>query len=160
HPGVQGAARGRPHRPRQCLHAGRQRAAGGAARDRHPDVREGREPAVTDHDGETLIAGAGALANFRQGLAGAYALGLLHQAGGRLLVQLPVGAGKTEWLVRIISHALTANSPYDLVIVLVPRWDVLRELIQRLPAALPRTVLHPRPRKRCADLDVPWVEYE
>jgi hypothetical protein len=115
---------------------------------------------VTLHGGETLIAGDEAQAEFRLGLSGTYALELLQQAGGRLLVQLAVGAGKTEWLVRIIVQALTANSPFDLVIVLVPRWDVLRELVQRLPPGLPRTVLHPRPRKRCGDLDATWVEYE
>jgi hypothetical protein len=115
---------------------------------------------VTPHGGETLVAGEEALAAFRQGLSGAYALDLLRQAGGRLLLQLAVGVGKTEWLLRLIVHALTADVTYDLVIVLVPRRDVLRELAQRLPAGLSPTILHPRPRRRCGDLNEPWAEYE
>jgi hypothetical protein len=67
--------------------------------------------------------------------------------------------GKTAWMVDLIVSAL-ASSPYDLVVVLVPRWDILRELVQRLPPGLPRTILTPRPRKRCGDLDGPWVQYE
>jgi hypothetical protein len=107
----------------------------------------------------TLVAGDEALAVFRQGLTGAHALHLLHQAQGRLLVQLPVGVGKTAWLIDIITHAL-ATALHDLVIALVPRWDVLNELLQRLPANLPPAVLRPRPRKRCGDLDPLWLEYE
>jgi hypothetical protein len=107
----------------------------------------------------TLVAGDEALAVFRQGLTGAHALHLLHQAQGRLLVQLPVGVGKTAWLIAIITHAL-ATALHDLVITLVPRWDVLNELLQRLPANLPPAVLRPRPRKRCGDLDPLWLEYE
>jgi hypothetical protein len=107
----------------------------------------------------TLVAGDEALAVFRQGLTGAHALHLLHQAHGRLLVQLPVGVGKTAWLIAIISHAL-ATALHDLVITLVPRWDVLNELLKRLPANLSPAVLRPRPRKRCGDLDPPWLEYE
>jgi hypothetical protein len=108
----------------------------------------------------TVIAGDLALANFRQGLTGPYALDLLRQAGGRLLVQLAVGAGKTEWLLKIILHALTEDTEHDLVVVLVPRRDILRELLGRLPASLPRQVLEPRPRKRCGSLDADWQQYE
>lgn len=108
-----------------------------------------------------VIAGEQALAQFRQGLTGPYALDLLNQAGGRLLIQLPVGAGKSEWMVKIIVHALSEPQPvYDLLIVLVPRWDILRELLKRLPAELPRKVLHPRPRKRCGSLDAEWQQLE
>jgi hypothetical protein len=107
-----------------------------------------------------VIAGDQALAAFRQGLTGPYALQLLGQAGGRLLVQLPVGAGKTAWLLRIIEHALTHSARHDLVLVLVPRWDILHELLARLPAGLPRLVLRPRPRQRCGPLDADWLQYE
>jgi hypothetical protein len=106
-----------------------------------------------------LIAGDEALAEFRQGLTGPYAFHLLNQAQGRLLVQLPVGVGKSHWMIRIVEHAL-AQGLADLVIVLVPRRDVLRELRAHIPNSLRPVVLAPRPRKRCGDRDGPWVEYE
>src|SRR5208282_1332863 len=57
-------------------------------------------------------------------------------------------------------HALTNDSTFDLVVVLVPRWDILNELVERLPSDLARTILHPRPKKRCGDLNELWEEYE
>jgi hypothetical protein len=114
-------------------------------------------PAITS---TTWISGAQALAAFRQSLSGSHALDLLQQAKGCLLVGLPVGVGKSEWLIRTILEAHTSLSPYELVIVLVPQWDILRELIQRLPPHLPRTILYPRPRRRCGALDAPWKDYE
>jgi hypothetical protein len=107
-----------------------------------------------------VIAGDQALAEFRQGLTGPFAFDPLQQAQGRLLVQLAVGVGKTRWLVEIIVHALTVDQGYDLVVCLTPRWDILRELLQRLPKTLPRVVLNPRPRKRCGELDAEWLRYE
>jgi hypothetical protein len=74
-------------------------------------------------------------------------------------VQLAVGAGKTEWLIHIISYVLTSNL-YDLVIVLVPLTDILEEVTRRLPHGLRPFVLRPRPRQRCGPLDAAWVEYE
>jgi hypothetical protein len=106
-----------------------------------------------------VIAGDEALATFRQGLTGPHALSLLAAAAAGLLVCLPVGAGKTTWLVRIIEHAL-ASGAHDLVVVLVPRRDILREVLKRLPAGLPRVVLNPRPRKKCGALDGPWQQHE
>jgi len=110
----------------------------------------------------TVIADDQALASFRQGLTGSYAFDLLTQANGRLLVQLAVGVGKSEWLVQIIRHALTSEtSPYDLVVVLVPRWDILRELQQRLgPLPYPPTILSPRPRQQCGSLNAAWERLE
>ncbi len=107
-----------------------------------------------------VVAGDEALAELRQGLTGARAFELLGAAAGRLLIQLPVGVGKTEWLVAIVLHALTVACEHDLVVVLLPRWDILQEVLQRLPKTLPRTVLYPRPRKRCGELDAEWQEYE
>jgi hypothetical protein len=106
-----------------------------------------------------IIAGPDALADFRRGLTGDFAFELLRQAAGRLLVQLPVGVGKTKWLIEIIGHAL-ANRLHDVVVVLVPRWDILREILTQLPVSIRKTVLHPRPRKRCGALDKEWVQYE
>jgi hypothetical protein len=108
----------------------------------------------------TVVSGDQALAGFREGLTGPHALSLLEQAQGRLLVLLPVGVGKTEWLVKTIVHAVTVAPDHDLVVVLVPRRDVLEELLARLPDDLPRVVLRPRPRKRCGSLDGEWVQHE
>jgi hypothetical protein len=104
------------------------------------------------------IAGEEALAAFRQGLTGAHALNLLVQAKGRLLLQLPVGVGKTHWLAAIAAHALQNPGDHDLVIILVPRWDILRELAQRLPE--PPVILRPRPRRRCGPLNADWMSFE
>jgi hypothetical protein len=107
-----------------------------------------------------VIAGDEALADFRQGLTGELAFSLLAQFSGGLLVQLPVGVGKTAWLVHIIVHALAVAGRHDLVVVLVPRRDILGELRGRLPAGLDAVVLSPRPRSRCGDLDEEWQQYE
>jgi late competence protein required for DNA uptake (superfamily II DNA/RNA helicase) len=80
-----------------------------------------------------VIAGDEALAAFRQGLTGPHALSLLDASSTGLLVQLPVGVGKTGWLVKIIEHALN-SAAHDLVVVLVPRRDILRELLSRIPS--------------------------
>src|SRR5262245_59275496 len=106
------------------------------------------------------ISGDQALATFRQGLTGSSAFELLKQAEGRLLIQLPVGIGKSSWMVKIVEHALNVACEHDLVVVLVPRWDVLNELQAKLPNAIEPIVLHPRPRKRCRSLDSQWVVYE
>jgi hypothetical protein len=105
------------------------------------------------------VAGDAALAEFRQALTGPAALKYLADAGGRLLVNLPVGVGKTEWMKETIAYAL-ASETHDLVIVLVPRWDVLNELLRRLPPDPKPYILRPRPRQRCGDLDAEWVRYE
>jgi hypothetical protein len=106
-----------------------------------------------------VISGPEALAEFRQGLSGEYALDVLAGAPWGVLVQLAVGVGKSEWLVKIIAHALESEA-YDLVVGLVPRWDILRELLKRLPRKPKPVVLTPRPRSRCGDLDATWVQYE
>jgi hypothetical protein len=107
----------------------------------------------------TVVAGDEALATFRQGLTGPHALELLDQARGRLLVQLAVGAGKTEWLIHTVVHAVAAGR-HGLVLVLVPRRDILQELVGRLPAGLDYLILKPRPRRRCGALDAEWQQYE
>ncbi len=110
-------------------------------------------------DTQTVIAGDEALAAFRQGLTGPQALSLLDRAGGRLLVQLPVGVGKTTWIIAIIRHALDAGLA-DLVVVLVQRWDILHEIRKRLSTKPRPVILTPRPSKRCGDLDEQWKKYE
>jgi hypothetical protein len=106
-----------------------------------------------------VVAGAEGLAVFRQTLGGPAILARLAATPGGLLLQLPVGVGKTTALVDIISSAL-ASGAHDLVVMLCPRWDVARELLQQLPPTPAPVVLEPRPRKRCGDLDEPWVQYE
>jgi hypothetical protein len=106
------------------------------------------------------VAGDEALAEFRRGLTGPAALQLLRAANGRLLVQLAVGVGKSEWLV-VTAAAALAGGGHDLVVVLVPRWDVLDEVRGRLRArGVEPVVLTPRPRRRCGALDAGWAEYE
>jgi hypothetical protein len=114
---------------------------------------------IVESLGQHVISGAEALTEFRQGLTGLRAWTLLTDAGGRLLVQLPVGVGKTEWLIRIIVYVLQEGK-CDLVIVLVPRWDILNEIRAHLPPGLQPIILRPRPFKRCGELDNPWRQYE
>lgn len=106
-----------------------------------------------------LVQGEQALAEFRRRLTGPLALDMLREGGGRVLARLPVGAGKTRWLREIAAHALR-ESAADLVVVLAPRWDLLREIHSGLPPGLSPLLLRPRPRKRCGALDEPWREYE
>tara|TARA_R110002072_G_scaffold302603_1_gene486686 strand:+ start:147710 stop:149530 length:1821 start_codon:yes stop_codon:yes gene_type:complete len=111
------------------------------------------------HAAPTLVSGDEALANFRRGLTGRYAHELLLEADGRLLIQLPVGVGKTEWLVKIIQHVVETRH-FDLVIVLFPRRDIINEFTARLPECVDRVVLRPRPKDRCGDLNSAWLDYE
>ncbi len=62
-------------------------------------------------------------------------------------------------MVKILTHTLMLKS-YDLVVVLVPRWDILNELLKRLPGGLKPVVLKPRPGARCGDLNETWTIYE
>jgi hypothetical protein len=114
---------------------------------------------VTPPAAGIVISGDQALAEFRGGLTGPRAFELLATAAGRLLVQLPVGVGKSAWLVATAAHAPAAR-PDALVVVLTPRWDVLRELRRGLAPAARPVVLYPRPRRRCGELDAEWEELE
>ena len=107
-----------------------------------------------------VVSGDKALVEFRQGLTGPYAFEQLDQAGGRLLIQLPVGVGKSQWLTRIIEHNTGPDPRYDLVIVLFPRWDILQEVEAKLPLGLDYVVLRPRPRRQCGALNQEWQGYE
>jgi hypothetical protein len=107
-----------------------------------------------------VVSGPEALAKFRQGLTGEAVFGLLDQYGGRVLISLPVGVGKTDLLIKVIAHARTIDRRHDLVLVLVPRRDILDEILRKLPPDLNYIVLKPRPRSRCGTLDAGWIEYE
>jgi len=79
------------------------------------------------------VSGNEALAEFRQSLTGNYALRLLEGANGRLLIQLPVGVGKSRWLFEIVKYlCLFAMGIFDLLIVLSPRWDILIAFFPRV----------------------------
>jgi hypothetical protein len=107
-----------------------------------------------------IVSGPEALAEFRQGLTGERILGCLAEARGRLLVSLGVGVGKTELMVKTIVHSRSVVNTFDLVLVLVPRRDILEEIRRRLPPDADPVVLEPRPRRRCGDLDARWGELE
>ena len=110
--------------------------------------------------GTHFVSGPQALADFRQGLTGQYAMRLLEEANGRVLITLPVGVGKTRFMLSIIRQVRAGGSPYDLVIVLVPRRDLLREIDSQLRLSPSKLVLHPRPQRSCGPLNDQWLEFE
>jgi hypothetical protein len=105
------------------------------------------------------IAGEQALASFRQGLSGPRCLEQLKEAKGRLLIQLPVGVGKSTLLRQTVEEAVQRGT-HDLVVVLVPLRAILDELVINLPGHLAPVVLRPRPRKKCGRLDAAWHDLE
>jgi hypothetical protein len=107
-----------------------------------------------------IVAGPEALAEFRRGLTGERAFAWLDEARGRLLITLPVGAGKTEFMIKILTCVKSVATQFDLVVVLVPRRDLLEEILRKLPPGHPSIVLEPSPRRRCGGLDARWVELE
>ena len=108
----------------------------------------------------TLISGSAALSAFRQTLTGQYGLDLLEGAEGKLLVQLPIGVGKSRWLDAI---TLAALEQYPLVVILAPTRQLIGE---RRPLANPpeniRVVnLRPRPSERCGpERESAWRRFE
>jgi hypothetical protein len=88
----------------------------------------------------------------------------LDRGGGRVHVRLPHGAGKTHLIGQIVARALRGDGPYDLVVVLTARKDILREQ----PWARGEAdggdsrvrVLTSRPREDCGTLDEEWREHE
>lgn len=108
-----------------------------------------------------VVTGPEALAEFRRGLTGEAVAGWLEAGRGRVLIALPVGVGKTHLLMEALRHLRPAvGRPYDLVVVLVPRRDILAEILRRMPPDSSHLVLRPRPRARCGSLDPPWLEHE
>jgi hypothetical protein len=108
----------------------------------------------------TVIRGEQALAEFRQGLTGRRGLDLLAQSNGRVLVQLPVGIGKSWWLDEITIAALGV---YALVLIFCPTRRLIEErrpLIEP-PRHLKIVKLRRRPSKRCGPArDHAWKAYE
>ena len=107
------------------------------------------------------VVGEAALAAFRAHWTGARFLELLAGCGGRMVVTLPVGVGKSTAIDRIAEEAL-ASDRYDLVVVLSPTRAVLEERawVRRPPAGLPVVNVRPRPAARCGPLDGDWRAFE
>ena len=108
------------------------------------------------------ISGDNALRDFRDGLTGRYGLDLLRRHNGSLLVQLPVGVGKSRWLDAITLEALQSRQ-FDLVVVLCPTRRLIEERgpLLRPPAGVRVVNLRPRLAKRCGpQRDARWKQFE
>ncbi len=109
-----------------------------------------------------FVEGDEALAQFRAGLTGRRGLELLRDHGGRVLIQLPVGVGKSRFLDEITIEALVSGQ-HDLVIVLAPTRLILeeREHLRNRPAGYTVVNLRPRPSESCGVVrDKLWKKYE
>jgi hypothetical protein len=109
-----------------------------------------------------LISGAEALRGFRQWLTGRYGLDLLQECGGRVLVQLPVGVGKSRWIDAITVEAVESRA-YDLVVVLCPTRRLIEERapLRNPPAGIKVVNIRPRPFTRCGKKrDAQWKRFE
>jgi hypothetical protein len=117
-------------------------------------------PSSTEPDAPREVVGEQALAEFRQGLTGEALLDELQRHGGRLLVGLPVGVGKSHLLD---AATLAALGRYDLVVVLCPTRALLAErrpLLQP-PRGVTVVDLRPRPGDDCgSERDGRWSGLE
>ena len=108
------------------------------------------------------VSGDSALSEFRERLTGRYGLDLVRQYGGSVLVQHPVGVGKSFWLDAITREAVRGDD-YDLVVVLSPTRQLIeeREPLRNPPPGVKVIDLRPRPAKRCGpERDAQWRRYE
>jgi hypothetical protein len=105
----------------------------------------------------TEVRGDEALDRFRKTLTGRYGLERLDEHGGRLLINLPVGVGKSLWLDEIVAEALRSRA-YDLVVVLCP---TLRLIAERRRPPFVSVTLKRRPARMCGpDRDREWKRLE
>jgi hypothetical protein len=89
-------------------------------------------------------------------------LELLHESGGRLRINWPIGVGKSYSIDDVIEAAVRGGA-YDLVIALFPTRQLVRERrwVQSPPGGVTITILQPRPRQRCGrELDAAWRHFE
>jgi hypothetical protein len=110
----------------------------------------------------TSVSGEAALANFRQKLTGRFGLDLLRDHGGQVLIQLPVGVGKSQWMDEITREAVEGGD-YDLVVVFCPTRQLLEERgpLRRPPGGAKVVNLRPRPARRCGrERDALWRKFE
>jgi hypothetical protein len=108
-----------------------------------------------------MILGEEALGVFRSHWDGPRLLALIAEHGGGVLINWPIGVGKSSAIDRIIEAAV-GSGRYDLVIVLAPTRRVLEERawIRNPPSGLKIVNLRPRPRQRCGDLNGLWRHFE
>ena len=109
----------------------------------------------------TVVLGEHDLAAFRAHWDGPRLLDLAAECGGQVLINWPIGVGKSSAIDRMIAAAITAGR-YDLVVALFPTRRVLEERarVRNPPPGVKTVNLRPRPRPRCSDLDAPWRHFE
>jgi hypothetical protein len=108
------------------------------------------------------IEGDEALAEFRARLTGRRGLELLEEHGGRALIQLPVGVGKSRFLDEI-TRAAVESGLYHLVVVLAPTRRLIEERrpLRERPPGLKIVDLRPRPVQRCGPVrNAEWAKYQ
>jgi hypothetical protein len=101
------------------------------------------------------------LAQFRSGLTGRYGVGLVQQHR-RVLVQLPVGVGKSTWLDEITFEA-SGQKAFDLVVVLSPTRQLIaeRKPLQNPPSDVRVVNIRRRPSQDCGQQrGERWRQYE
>ncbi len=109
----------------------------------------------------TLTQPTSSLPKLRKHLTGRLGLRLVRLPF-RVLVQLPIGVGKSVWMDKITVDALERRE-YDGVIVLLPTRKLIDE---RAPLHNPPDGIHvvnirPRPRRRCGTTrNDKWLSYE
>jgi hypothetical protein len=101
------------------------------------------------------------LAVFRNEWSGPAVLGLLQQHHGRVLVDWPVGVGKSTNIDHVIECAIREDR-FDLVVVLAPTRRILNERpwVTAPPSDVRIVNLKPRPFAQCGSLDGLWQTYE
>jgi hypothetical protein len=109
----------------------------------------------------SLVSGDAQLAKFREQLTGRFGLELIQAHAGRVLIQLPVGVGKSHWMDAITRVAV--DGFYDLVVVFCPTRQLIGERgpLRQPPSGTKVVNLRPRPANRCGrERDALWRKYE
>lgn len=101
------------------------------------------------------------LERFRKDWGGEAMLHRLKACGNKMLVNWPVGVGKSVNCDALIEAAVRSGE-YDLVIVLCPTWAIIdeRRWAREPPPDVQIGSLSPRPREACGQLDAQWREFE
>lgn len=110
---------------------------------------------------EVVLAGP-ELDQFRRNmLSGEAVLARLAGNGGRLLISVAVGVGKSRSLDDTTETAVRSGR-YDLVVVLCPTRRVLdeRRFVKNKPTDIDVRVIKRRPATRCGALDERWKRFE
>lgn len=103
-----------------------------------------------------------ALERFRTTLTGRYGITLVRQSGGAVLIQLPVGVGKSRWMDAITRSAVE-DGDYELVAVLCPTRQIIEERkpLSNPPSGIQVVNLRPRPAELCGPRrDTQWKQCE